>query len=83
MSDSSEQFCFLANQFESLLEQLKEGPTPAERTRLLKRMKIVIDAVHARISSDLNEHAPEITTSLPHGQSKDTQLNSKGPELER
>jgi hypothetical protein len=83
MSNSSESFRILANQFESLSEQLKECPTPAARTRLLKRMKIVIDAVDALTPSDLKEHTPEITSSLPHGQSTAAPPNSEGLELER
>jgi hypothetical protein len=78
MSDSSEQFYLLANQFESLLEELKECPTPSERTRFLKRMKIVIDAVDALILSDLKKHTPEITTSFPSAQFAAAPPNSEG-----
>jgi hypothetical protein len=82
MTIASEPFFVLANQFESLLEQLNECPNTAERARLLKRMKIVIDVVDALISSDLNEHTSEITSSLPNGQCAPSQPNSEGLELE-
>lgn len=68
MSVASEPFFFLVSQFELLLEQLKQCPSPAGRMRLLKRMKIVIDAVDTLISTGLNKHTPENSSSLPNGQ---------------
>jgi hypothetical protein len=53
MSNPPEQFHFLAQQFESLVNRLNACPTAEERRQLLKRMKVLIVEIDILIASSL------------------------------
>lgn len=70
MPQPSHRFKLLTHQVDSLVEKLNESPTPTleERTKLLRRMKVLIVEIDMLIMSDLRRDGQDILASPPPGQ---------------
>ena len=61
MPKPSEQFQSLAREFDSLAERLNEFPPSEERTRLLQRMKAIIDQLDGLVwDATLDAPSPKL-----------------------
>jgi hypothetical protein len=71
MPKSSERFQFLAHEFDSLVEKYNESPTPSleERTKLLRRMKVLIVEIDMLILSSLKRDSQDASSPLSPDQS--------------
>jgi hypothetical protein len=71
MPTSSERFQVLGDQFDSLVKRLNDSPAPSleERTKLLRRMKVLIIEIDMVILSTLKRDEQEATSSPSLGQS--------------
>jgi hypothetical protein len=63
MTNPSGRFLWLANQFEALAERLNESLSTEERTKVLKRMKILINEIDQLIASTSNGHKQDATST--------------------
>lgn len=71
MPHPSDRFRLLAHQVESLVERLNDFPPPSfdERTKLLRRMKVLIVEIDMLIMSDLKRDGQDASSSPPPDQS--------------
>jgi hypothetical protein len=70
MPNPSERFQLLGHQFDSLVAKLNEFPSPTleERTKLLRRMKVLIIEIDMLILSVLKRDSEGATSSPPPDQ---------------
>lgn len=85
MCKSSDRFLFLSRQLGELAQNLNESPSLEERTRLLRRMKVVITETNMVISSSLKqnnqERDPQYEKGLPpQGQAPDDVVDEASME---
>jgi hypothetical protein len=71
MPQQSDRFRLLAHQVESLVERLNDFPPPSldERTKVLRRMKVLIVEIDMLIMSDLRRDSQEASSFPPPDQS--------------
>ena len=73
MTNPSERFHWLADQFDALVENLDECSSMEERKRVLKRMKILIDKLDQIILSTLKRDS----AILPSPESREPDDNKR------
>ena len=68
MPNYSERFQLLSREFESLVQRLNDSPNLDERTKLLRRMKVLIVELEMLISSSLKRDTQDIPILSPPDQ---------------